>query len=202
MKKIFGLGLVLVSSISLAACSTSNEKSASSTSREVSTESTKTFSEDSSSEKETEDFVKTAAESTFDGTTLKGNSYTVKNTKHAVINPGEVGNEYGEKPIIAIWYDTLVNPDYDNSTPINPTNAWILNFKAIQDNDPNAVNELNIGSLPDQQFLDSQTQDIKPGGTVSNAVAYELDDTTTPVTLVAGDLFGTEYGKTEISLSK
>ncbi|WP_313627545.1 DUF5067 domain-containing protein [Enterococcus italicus] len=201
MKKIWGFGLVLVSSITLAACSTANEKSAGSASKEIASESSTSVSVESSSEKTTGDFVKTAAESTFDGTTLKGNSYAIKITKHAMIQPGETGNEYGEKSVIAIWYDTLVNPEYDNSTPINPMNAWILNFKAIQDNDPNAVNELNVASLPDEQFLDSQTQDIKPGGTVSNAVAYELDDTTTPVTLVAEDILGTEYGKTEISLS-
>lgn len=155
----------------------------------------------SSKEKATGDFVETASDAFFDGTTLKGNTYTIKITKHAVIQPGETGNEYGEKPVIAFWYDTLVNPTYDNNTPVNPMTAWIINFKAIQDNDPNSVNELNVASLPDQQFLDSQTQDIKPGGTVSNAVAYELDDSTTPVTLVAENGLGKEFGKTEIPLS-
>jgi hypothetical protein len=39
--------------------------------------------------------------------------------------------------------------------------------------------------LPDNQFLDSQLETIKQNGTVSNAVAYELDDLETPVTLIA-----------------
>ena len=55
----------------------------------------------------------------------------------------------------------MVAEDYDNSTAIDPTSAWIMNFKAVQDNDPNMVNELSIASLPDQQFLKSQTAAIK-----------------------------------------
>jgi hypothetical protein len=42
---------------------------------------------------------------------------------------------------------------------------------------------------------------IKEGGTVSNAVAYELSDTTTPVDLVASlDLGSTEIGKMTFTL--
>ncbi|MEE0002161.1 MAG: DUF5067 domain-containing protein [Weissella confusa] len=40
-------------------------------------------------------------------------------------------------------------------------------------------------SLPDQQFLDSQTESIKKGATAKNAIAYSLDDETTPVVLKA-----------------
>ncbi|WP_421000833.1 DUF5067 domain-containing protein (plasmid) [Carnobacterium maltaromaticum] len=110
------------------------------------------------------------------------------------MQPGEVGNEYGSKPVIAFWYDTLVSPDYDNDPPIDPTFAWIGNFSAVQDNDPNKINELGMGSLPDDAFLDTQLSKIKPGGTVSNAVAYELSDNETPVTLTA-ESFNKEFGK-------
>ena len=58
-------------------------------------------------------------------------------------------------------------------------------FTAVQDNDPNMVNELNVGMLPDEQYLDSQMAQIKKDGTVSNAIAYELTDETTPVVLKA-----------------
>ena len=58
-------------------------------------------------------------------------------------------------------------------------------FTAIQDNDPNIINELQVGSLPDERFSYTQTESIKPGGTAPSAIAYELDDTTTPVTLKA-----------------
>lgn len=57
------------------------------------------------------------------------------------------------------------------------------------------MNELNMASLPDDAFLDSQMEIIKKDGTVSNAVAYELDDDVTPVTLTAEDMItGEEMG--------
>lgn len=102
-------------------------------------------------------------------------------TETKVILPGETGNEYSDKPVFAIWYDTK------NITgkEIDPMTAWIVVFEAVQDNNPNAINTLQIGMLPDNQFLDSQLETIKQNGTVSNAVAYELDDLETPVTLIA-----------------
>ncbi len=78
---------------------------------------------------------------------------------------------------------------------------WLFVFKAYQDNNPDAVNELEVGALPDDRFLDSQTEAIKNGGTVENAVAYELDDETTPVELVASDNLGqTEIGRMTYNL--
>ena len=74
-------------------------------------------------------------------------------------------------------------------------------FEAVQDNDPNVVNTLNVGMLPDDQYLDSQLQSIKVGGTVSNAIAYELDDETTPVTLTAKDILGSEYGSQTFAIA-
>lgn len=149
----------------------------------------------------TGDFVSSAADSTFDGTTLKGNSYTIKITSNKVIQPGEPGNEYGEKPVLAFWFDTLVSPDYKDEAEINPNMAWIMSFKAVQDNDPNKVNKLNVSPLPDAQFLESQMAEIKPGGTVASAMGYELTDTETPVTLIAQDILGTEYGKADFPVN-
>ena len=113
-------------------------------------------------------------------------------TDYKVIQPGEEGNEYGDAPVIAFWYDTTNL----SSEATNATTAWMFAFEAIQDNDPNVVNTLDVAPLPDQAFLETQLQDIKEGGTVSNAVAYTLDDTTTPVKLVASDMLGlTELGE-------
>ncbi len=44
-------------------------------------------------------------------------------------------------------------------------------------------------------------QNSKVGGTVSSAVAHELDDSTTPATLVAKNILGGEYGQQEFSLA-
>lgn len=212
MKKIVLMGTSLLLVLSLTACGGDSGKDTKDSSKETTTEqaakssskaeestaaSTTESSTTESKAETTGDFVATAADAVFDGTMLKGNSYSVRITDHKVIQPGEKGNEYGEKPVLAFWFDTLVNPDYDNSTPINPNTAWIMNFEAVQDNDPNKVNKLNIAALPDDAFLDDQMAEIKPGGTVASAVAYELNDTETPVKLTATNMLGTEYGSTE-----
>lgn len=205
MKKFKLLAMVGICGIVLVACGgeeTSSKVSA--PTKESTTEESSAVieSEVASSEvvKEDGDFVESAADAYFDGTILKGNTYSVKITDHKVIPVGEPGNEYGENPVIAFWFDTLVSPDYDNSVPIDPNTAWIMNFTAVQDNDPNMVNELNIGMLPDEQYLDSQMAQIKPGGTVSSAMAYELTDAETPVTLTAGSMLGDDFGSMDFEI--
>lgn len=155
----------------------------------------KTGEVDESSESDTAETTGT----TFSDGVYTSDEYTITITDYKVIQPGETGNEYGDKPVIAFWYDTT-NTASDDA--LDPSTAWMLVFEAVQDNDPNAVNTLNVGMLPDDQFLDSQLQDIKVGGTVSNAVAYELDDLTTPVTLTAQDMFGTVYGSQDFPVTQ
>ncbi|GAA0416788.1 MAG: DUF5067 domain-containing protein [Bacillota bacterium] len=118
-------------------------------------------------------------------------------TETKVIPAGEPGNEYGEKPVFAIWYETTNFTDKE----IDPSTAWISVFTAIQDNDPNAVNELNVGDLPDDSHLDSQMENIKKDGTVESSIAYELDDLETPVTLVANQgVAGDELGRQDYEI--
>ena len=128
------------------------------------------------------------AESAFEDGVLTTSDVRFEITDHKVIPVGAKGNEYGEKPVLALWY-TTTNVSGKDVDPL----AFIFHFEAYQDNNPNAENKLNVGSLPDDRFLDSQTENIKKGGTVENAIAYELDDLTTPVKLVAkGNLFDEE----------
>lgn len=118
-------------------------------------------------------------------------------TDHKVIPVGAKGNEYGKKPVIAFWYKTT-NLSAKDVSPMN----FMFNLTAYQDNNPNAENKLEVGGLPDDRFLQSQMEKIKKGGTVENAIAYELDDTKTPVDLVAStDLGMTELGKTSYKLN-
>lgn len=203
MKKVVSLGFVFISTLALAACGDNQENSSNSSSKnskEETTVSSSIIESSSISQESDSNFVANASDASFDGTILKGNAYSIKITDHKVLQPGEAGNEYGDSPVIAFWYDTMVAEDYDESTNIDPTSAWIMNFTAIQDNDPNMVNELNIASLPDEQYLDTQTATIKPGGTVSNAVAYTLTDTETPVTLKAGNLLGSDFGSKDFEI--
>lgn len=148
-------------------------------------------------EVETPDETTPAGEAFIDGV-LTTDEVKIVITDHRIIPVGEPGNEYGDKPVIAFWYETtnLGTADYD----IQPY-IWISLFEAFQDNDPNITNPLGVGSLPDDQFLESQMATIKPGGSVSNAIAYELTDLTTPVELVAGGRFGgDEIGRMTFNL--
>lgn len=115
------------------------------------------------------------------GMTIDFDSYKITITDYRVIQPGEKGNEYGERPVIAFWYDTT----NISSKDLNPMSAWIIGISAIQDNDPNKVNELSVGMLPDDTYLDDQMATIKEGGTLASAMSYELTDEETPVLLQA-----------------
>ncbi|MBD7958356.1 DUF5067 domain-containing protein [Microbacterium sp. Sa4CUA7] len=139
-----------------------------------------------------------AAEESFVDGVLTTEEVKIAITDYRVIPVGEAGNEYGDKPVLAIWYDTtnLGTSDRD----ITPS-EFIFSFEAYQDTDPNRENTLDVGMLPDPSFRDSQMENIKPGGTVPNAIAYELDDTTTPVDLVAVRLFGDDIGRMTFNLS-
>lgn len=138
-----------------------------------------------------------SGEASFKDGVLTTAKFKIEITSHRVIPVGQVGNEYGQKPVLAIVYKTTNL----TSAATDPTTAWIGSFTATQDNDPNAVNTLDVGSTPGDQYLDSQTQQIKEGGTVENAIAYELDDTTTPVALTAKEnLFGDDLGSVTYQL--
>lgn len=118
----------------------------------------------------------------FKDNILKTKDVKIEITDYKIIPVGEEGNEYGEKPVIAFWYNTT---NLTGNEDVNPISAWIAMFTCIQDNNPNAINELEAGMLPDDRFLDSQMETIKKDGTVENAMSYELDDLETPVTLKA-----------------
>ncbi|WNO29728.1 hypothetical protein [Bacillus phage SDFMU_Pfc] len=123
----------------------------------------------------------------------------IKITETKVIPVGEKGNEYGEKPVFAIWYETTNLSDKE----IDPITAWAAVFTAIQDNNPNSVNKLSVGMSPDDRFLETQLETIKKGGTVPDAIAYELDDLETPVTLVATQgIAGKELGKQDYQIKQ
>lgn len=105
-------------------------------------------------------------------------------TDHRVVKPGEPGNEIGEKPLLVFHYDVTNKTDETLTTT-----DFVVYFTAIQDNDPNKVNELDLGSYIDPETSDTQLEQIKKGGTVAGTIAYELDDLTTPVDLVASKSF-------------
>lgn len=154
---------------------------------------------------ETETESSTSGEILFKDNVFENDKVKVEITKYEVIQPGDTTyNEYNDVetsdgPVIAFWY----NATNKTSEEIDPIGAWLeAGFKAIQDNDPNKVNELEVSSLPDSRFLESQTEIIKEGGTVECCCGYILDDETTPVTLISENIIGGgDYGKQDYDIT-
>lgn len=132
------------------------------------------------------------------GTLIVPDTLTIKVTDYRIIPAGAEGNQYGDSPVLAVWYDTT-NTGNGERTVTPMTFIWY--FEAYQDNDPNRMNRLDVGSSPDLALVDFQSDEIKPGGTVSGATAYRLSDSTTPVELVASTITGEELGRMKINLS-
>lgn len=186
MKKLSVIASTAAAILLLSACGASNEAPASAE-QPSATAPTESNKEGSSPEGVTES---NDARESFEGGVFIGPDFTIKITDHKVIPKGAEGNEYGDKPVIAFWYE-ITNTSDDDVTPTD----FVFVFKAIQDNNADSINELEVGGMPDDDFLDSQLEKIKKGGTVESAVAYELDDLETPVRLVASlDLGFTELG--------
>lgn len=123
----------------------------------------------------------------------------LKITKYKVIPVGEEGNEYGDAPVIAFWYETTNKTEKD----ISPMTAWFASFPEgpIQDNDKNKVNKLQVALHPDKTLVNDQMSKIKKDGTVSGAIAYKLTDLTTPVKLTTyKGIGGIELGSQEFAI--
>ena len=102
--------------------------------------------------------------------------------------------------VIAFWYDTTNKSGKDT---ITPTIAWLAAFPndAIQDNDKNKVNKLEVAMHPDKNLVKDQMSKIKKDGTLSGAIAYRLTDLTTPVKLTAyKGIGGIELGSQEFAV--
>ena len=123
----------------------------------------------------------------FKNNVAKLDDVKVKITKKKIIKPGQKGNEYGDKPIIAFWYTTtnLSNKD------ISPLSAWIAIFSASQST-TNYTAKLNLGGAPSDAHSTSQFYDIKKGKSLKSSVSYELVSNK-PVPLKAHKGIGGKY---------
>lgn len=135
-------------------------------------------------------------ETSFQDGTLTSPHLTITITDTQLIQPGEAGNEYGDKAVLAIWYETT----NVSGQQVDPLSAWFTHFRAIQDQGDNP-SELTLGMVPEKALEKTQSAVIKDGATVSSAVSYTLLDTETPVELVASDAVLNQVGSTVIQLS-
>lgn len=117
--------------------------------------------------------------------------FTITILDYKVVQPGEDLNPFGEKPILMFEYNITNTSDKDDVMPVYWT--WVMT--AVQDNNDNYVNTLDTSVYFEDPYLDTALSQIKPGGTVKGAIAYELSDLVTPVVLTAKtDILGNEIG--------
>ena len=181
MKKFLGLGIILVATFGLAACGdTSDSGNASQSSAKQSTE---------VSVPKKDDGKKVG----FKDGTLKIDMATIKIISQEILQPDS--GVYRDKPQIAFIYEVT----NDDDEPLNGSTAWIACMNAYQET-KDTVGKLEVGSTPQdekfEQYRDGEFDDLKPGGTKQYIIAYDLNDTTTPVVLKATQgIGGKELGE-------
>ena len=177
---------ILVTSVLISGCSTMKEEK-------------KENPVTNETEKDKVNSTSRTGEYTFKDGKVSMEDIDLKITKYKVIPVGEEGNEYGDAPVIAFWYETTNKTEKD----ISPMTAWFASFPEgpIQDNDKNKVNKLQVANHPDNSLLNDQLVTIKKDGTISGAIAYKLTDITTPVKLTAyKGIGGIELGSQEFAV--
>lgn len=178
---------ILVTSVLISGCSTMKEEK-------------KENPVTNETEKDKVNSTSRTGEYTFKDGKVSMEDIDLKITKYKVIPVGAEGNEYGDSPVIAFWYDTTNKSGKDI---IDPMSSWFASFPegAIQDNDKNKVNKLEVAMHPDKNLVKDQMSKIKKDGTLSGAIAYKLTDLTTPVKLTAyKGIGGIELGSQEFAV--
>ena len=201
MKKMMTVLLAGAIAMSFAACSDPGESAgfSASESSAVETSTEAEVSSEVSSEESVQADAELASDYYFRDGVVVTEDLKIEITDYKVIPVGETGNEYGDAPVIAFWFSTTNRSEKDNISPII---AWSAVFSAVQDNDPNMVNKLDVGMLPDEAYSDTQLAEIKPNGTVDCTISYVLDDETTPVTLTATKgILGEELGSQDFPIA-
>lgn len=91
----------------------------------------------------------------------------IKITSARFIPAGQPGNENGQQPVFAIWYETT---NLSKKT-ITAENAWKSSFVAQQEINDQTV-KLAYAGQPDPNFHGQE--EVKPGHRVANAIAYQM----------------------------
>ncbi len=200
MKKFFCSLLAGMLMISFAACSSSSGTSSESKNSSMQKNPESSSQVISESQPESSKESEPQSDYYFKDNVLLAEDVKIEITDWKIIPVGETGNEYGSAPVIAFWFKTT---NLSGKEHISPLTSWMAMFTAIQDNDPNAINKLNVGTLPDNAYLETQMAEIKKDGTVECAIAYELDDTVTPVLLKATKgLLGDDLGEQTFNIAE
>ncbi|MDK6805116.1 DUF5067 domain-containing protein [Aerococcus sp. UMB7834] len=132
---------------------------------------------------------------TFDGRYLDTVDIDIEIEEVRVLPAGAKGNEEGERPVLAFWYDATNQSEEE----LSAFDAWIRCFVPTQHQDQlddNYENDLAIAKVPDSRYKKTQNKKLKQNESAKSAIAFEIADMKAPVTLFAktaqGKLLGSQ----------
>ena len=128
--------------------------------------------------------------STFADGVFESSLLSIRITDTRMIPPGDEGNEFGEAPVMAFWYETT----NVSGQAVDPLTAWLTHVRARQDTGDGALVELTLAMAPDPSLMATQTDPIEAGATVANAVGYRLENDSLPVEVLTVDTRLNEIG--------
>lgn len=217
---------LLASSVMLAACGSTEEakdtaKNAGKTVEEVTKDAEKKVEETT---KKAGDKAKEASEKAKDAAKNAKNETATTETPDSTSNK-ELKNKtaiLNDEEVKILDTELMPKGTYDGQTAdqlvvtyeiknktdkkITPIDGYLAAFEATQEDD-NSERKLDVGITPMNDkykfATDVQTDNIKKGGTVKSAIAYDLKDMKTPVILHATKgLGGEQLGTIKVELEK
>lgn len=183
-------GILIASSLLLAACGQTEEKKEEKATTEASTETATTEAPTTEAPANAELKDKTAVLDDID----------VKILETELMPKGSYDNQTADQ--LVVTYEVTNKSDKE----ISPMTGYLAAFEATQE-DANSERKLDVGMTPMNDkysyVTDVQMNNIKNGGTVKSAVAYDLKDMKTPVVLHASKGIGGEkLGTITVELKK
>ncbi|OFN05353.1 hypothetical protein HMPREF2626_03535 [Aerococcus sp. HMSC062A02] len=132
---------------------------------------------------------------TFDGRYLDTVDIDIEIEEVRVLPAGAEGNEEGEGPVLAFWYDATNKSEEE----LSAFDAWIRCFVPTQHQDQlddNFENDLAIAKVPDSRYKKTQNKKLKRNESAKSAIAFKVADMKAPVALFAktaqGKLLGSQ----------
>lgn len=105
---------------------------------------------------------------------LQVKNFQIKITKTAVIPAGETGNEFGKKPIFALWYN-IKNTSNQKVSPVSAASV----LRAYQP--AKSKKQLVAAPLPDEKLAPKNKVAIKKNQSTKGSMAWNLYDTKSPI---------------------